>query len=88
MLVETPEVEAFKLLRKYREKSLGIRCFSMHMYDGNREIRRKLMNDAISSMSSGRVRAPKSISFPLCDAVRVHELFEQGGSLGKMVLIP
>jgi NADPH2:quinone reductase len=46
------------------------------------------MNDAISSMSSGRVRAPKSISFPLCDAVRVHELFEQGGSLGKMVLIP
>jgi len=88
MLVATPEAEVFKLLRKYREKSLGIKCFSMHMYDSNREIRRKLMNDAISSMALGRVSAPKSISFPLCDAVRVHELFERGGSLGKMVLIP
>jgi len=46
------------------------------------------MNDAISSMALGRVSAPKLISFPLCDAVRVHELFERGGSLGKMVLIP
>jgi len=50
--------------------------------------RRGLMEQAWSLMASGRVRAPRTLRFPLAQARDVHELLESGQTLGKIVLYP
>lgn len=83
-----PDADIYGELRKRLGKSLGVRVYSVHMLDHDREKRRALMTRAIRLMAAGRLRAPPPTVLPLAEAARAHEMMEAGRSLGKIVLSP
>ena len=83
-----PDADLFGELKKRQEKCLGVRCYSIHSLDHDRELRRALMGRAIELMASGRLRPPPPTLLPLAEAARAHELMEAGRTLGKVVLVP
>ncbi|KQP39713.1 zinc-dependent alcohol dehydrogenase family protein [Pseudorhodoferax sp. Leaf274] len=83
-----PSADVFDTLRQLLGRSLAVRTFSIHAVDADRALRRGLMEQAIALMAAGRVRAPMASRFPLAQARQVHELLDQGGTLGKIVLHP
>jgi NADPH2:quinone reductase len=83
-----PEADLFGEIRKRLGKSLGVRCYSVHALDRERELRRSLMQRAIDLMAAGRLRPPPATVMPLEEAARAHELMEAGRTLGKVVLTP
>ena len=82
-----PDADLYGELRKRLGKSLGVRCYSIHTLDHDRERRRALMERAIRLMAAGRLRPPPTV-LPLAEAARAHEIMEAGRSLGKIVLAP
>jgi len=88
ILAGPPEGDVFAEMRKLLGRSLAIRTFSIHAIDGDRTLRRGLMETAIGLMAAGRVRAPSATHFPLAEARRAHELLDSGSALGKLVLHP
>jgi NADPH2:quinone reductase len=83
-----PDADLYGELRKRLGKSLGVRVYSIHTLDHDRELRRGLMERAIKLMAAGRLRPPPPIVLPLAEAARAHEMMEAGQSLGKIVLAP
>jgi NADPH2:quinone reductase len=83
-----PDADLYGELRKRAGKSLGVRVYSIHTLDHDRELRRALMERAIELMAAGRLRPPPPTVLPLSEAARAHEMMEAGQSLGKMVLVP
>jgi NADPH2:quinone reductase len=83
-----PDADVFGELRKRLGKSLGVRCYSIHTLDHDRELRRALMERAIELMATGRLRPRPPTVVPLADAARAHEMMEAGRTLGKIVLVP
>jgi NADPH2:quinone reductase len=83
-----PDADLFGELRKRLGKSLGVRCYSIHTLDHDRELRRALMERAIELMAAGRLRPPAPTLLPLAEAARAHERMEAGRTLGKIVLVP
>jgi NADPH:quinone reductase len=83
-----PDADIFGELRKRAGKSLGVRVYSIHALDHERELRRALMQRAIDLMAAGRLRPPAATVLPLSDAARAHEMMEAGRTLGKVVLVP
>jgi len=83
-----PDADLFGELKKRQGKCLGVRCYSIHALDHNRELRRALMGRAIELMAAGRLRPPAPTVLPLAQAARAHELMEAGRSLGKLILVP
>ena len=83
-----PDADLYGELRKRLGMSLGVRCYSVHTLDHERELRRALMERAIELMAAGRLRAPPPTVLPLAEAARAHEMMEAGRSLGKIVLTP
>jgi NADPH2:quinone reductase len=88
ILAGPPEGDVFAEMRKLLGRSLAIRTFSIHAIDGDRTLRRGLMETAIGLMAAGRVRAPSATHFPLAGVRRAHELLDSGSALGKLVLHP
>lgn len=83
-----PDLDLLGELRKRQGKCLGVRCYSIHTLDHNRELRRGLMGRAIELMAAGRVRPQAATMLPLAEAARAHELMEAGRTMGKIVLTP
>lgn len=83
-----PDADIYGELRKRLGKSLGVRLYSIHTLDHDRDLRRALMMRAIELMAAGRLHPPPSTVLPLAEASRAHALMEQGQSLGKIVLRP
>jgi NADPH2:quinone reductase len=83
-----PDLDLLGELRKRQGKCLGVRVYSIHTLDHNRELRRGLMGRAIELMAAGRVRPPAATVLPLTEAARAHELMEAGRTMGKVVLAP
>lgn len=83
-----PDLDLFGELRKRQGRCLGVRCYSIHTLDHDRELRRALMERAIGLMAAGRLRPPAPTLLPLAQAARAHEMMEAGRSLGKIVLVP
>jgi NADPH2:quinone reductase len=88
ILAGPPSSDVFEELRRLLGRSLAIRTFSIHAVDADVAQRRGLMEQAIALMASGQVRAPRATRMPLAQARRAHELLDNGGSLGKLVLVP
>jgi NADPH2:quinone reductase len=88
ILAGPPSSDVFDELRQLLGRSLAIRTFSIHAVDADVAQRRGLMEQAIALMASGQVRAPRATRMPLAQARRAHELLDNGGSLGKLVLVP
>lgn len=80
--------DVFAVLRQLLGRSLAVRTFSMHTFDADLATRRALMQDGISLMSSGAVKAPPATVLPLAEARRAHELLDDGNFTGKLVLHP
>jgi NADPH2:quinone reductase len=83
-----PDADLYGELRKRQAKCLGVRCYSIHALDHDRELRRALMERAIGLMASGRLHPPPPTVLPLAEAARAHELMEAGRTMGKIVLAP
>jgi len=83
-----PDADIYGELRKRLGKSLGVRVYSIHTLDHDRELRRALLERAIGLMAAGRLRPPPPTVLPLAEAARAHEIMEAGRSLGKIVLVP
>ena len=80
--------DVFGVLRQLLGRSLAVRTFSMHSFDVDAARRRGLMHDAIALMASGAVQPPPTTTLPLADARRAHELLDEPGFTGKLVLHP
>ena len=83
-----PDADLYGALRQRLGKSLGVRCYSIHTLDHDRELRRALMERAIKLMAAGRLRPPSPTLLPLAEAARAHEMMEAGRTVGKVVLVP
>jgi NADPH2:quinone reductase len=83
-----PDADFFDELRRTLSRSLGIRCYSIHTLDDQKDKRRALMQRAIDLMASGQLRPPKPTILPLEDASRAHEMLEAATTVGKLVLVP
>ena len=83
-----PDADLYGELRKRQGKCLGVRCYSIHALDHERELRRALMERAIELMAAGRLRPPAPTMLPLAEAARAHEMMEAGRTVGKIVLVP
>jgi NADPH2:quinone reductase len=46
------------------------------------------MDEAITLMAAGRVRAPQATVLPLAEAPQAHRIIDAGQAAGKLVLIP
>lgn len=83
-----PTEDTFQVMRQLLEKSLAIRCFSMHTFDADRETRRALMNDAIALLAQKRVSFSPPQIFKLSEVQKTHALLDQGLVSGKLVMHP
>lgn len=83
-----PDANLYAELRRCLGKSVGVRLYSIHTLDEDRETRRALMYRAIELMAAGRLQPPEPTRLPLKDAARAHEMLEAGTALGKLVLMP
>ena len=83
-----PAHDVFQTLRNRLDKSLAIRCFSMHTFDEDRSTRRALMNEAIDLAAQGGIMFPHKHVYPLADVRKAHVLLDQGQVSGKLVMHP
>jgi len=83
-----PDTDVFGLLRELLGKSLGVRCFSMHSFDEDKDARRKMMLSAIDLMSKGYVKAPPSVVMNFSQIAEAHSILDKGLTSGKLVLDP
>jgi NADPH2:quinone reductase len=83
-----PDADLYGELRKRLGKSLGVRVYSIHTLDHDRELRRGLMARAIELMAAGRLRPSPPTVLPLAEAARAHDMMESGRNVGKIVLAP
>jgi NADPH2:quinone reductase len=83
-----PAENMIQELRKRLDRSLAIRCYSIHVLDHDRARRRELMQQAIALMATGRVRPPPPRTFALKDAVEAHRLLDSAQLVGKISLVP
>jgi NADPH2:quinone reductase len=83
-----PDTDVFGLLRELLGKSLGVRCFSMHTFDEDKNKRRNMMLNAIQLMSKGHVRAPPAVVMSFSQVAEAHDILDKGLTLGKIVLKP
>lgn len=81
-----PEKDLFKEMRAHLNKSPAVRCFTMHTYDHDPAIRRRLIEKVLRLFKEGRVRPPIFDRLPLAEARRAHELLDAGEVLGKLIL--
>ncbi len=68
--------------------SLGLQMFSMHLFDKDRTTRRKVTEELIHLLSSGKIAPCIYKRLPLSHASEAHALLENGEVLGKLVLKP
>ncbi|MCD6076460.1 MAG: alcohol dehydrogenase [Ramlibacter sp.] len=83
-----PEADFYGALRQRLGRSLGVRVYSIHTLDDERETRRRLMNEAIDLMARGKLKPPAPTRWPLSRAADAHAAMESRQTLGKLVLIP
>jgi NADPH2:quinone reductase len=83
-----PTGDVLSAMRKRMGDSLGLRMFSMHIFDQNRPRRRKATEELLRLLAAGRIKPMISVRLPLAQASRAHELIESGQVKGKLILKP
>jgi NADPH2:quinone reductase len=87
-LAGKPPDDIYGALRAQSAKNLGLRVFSMHIYDHWREPQQAGMRWLIERLGRGEIRPRIHDRLPLAEARRAHELFESGLVMGKLLLRP
>jgi NADPH2:quinone reductase len=75
------------MLRRWGD-SLGLQIFSMHLLDEDGPTRRKVTEELIRLLSSGKIQPYICKRLPLSSAAEAHALIESGQAMGKIVLKP
>jgi NADPH:quinone reductase len=68
--------------------SLSLQMFSMHLLDEDRVTRRRVTEELIGLLSSGKIAPHICKRLPLSSAAEAHALLETGQVLGKLILRP
>jgi NADPH2:quinone reductase len=80
-----PGADLFPTMRSRGDHTVGLRCFSMHVYEGDPEGRRRIREPAIAMIKSG-VKPFISRSLPMREAPEAHRILESGKNVGRMLL--
>ena len=88
VLAGVPTENLVDELRRRLDRSLAVRCYSIHTLDHDAPRRRALMRDALRLMGERRLRPLPATVFGLSEVRRAHEALDAGGSAGKIVLMP
>ena len=88
VILGMPSEDVFKEMRTLLTRSLALRTFSMHTLDEDVSVRRGLMQQAISQMASGHVKAPTAKILKMTEIQLAHQWLDAGSSMGKIVLQP
>lgn len=87
-LAGLPEDELFAAMRARLGKSLAVRCFSWHAFDGDPEKGRQITAAVVEQFAAGTFNPPVHDRLPLADARRAHEMLDAREIMGKLVLKP
>jgi NADPH2:quinone reductase len=68
--------------------SLGLRAFSMHIFDEDRKRRREATEELIQLLATGKIKPEIADRLPLAEAARAHRMIESGVVKGKLILKP
>lgn len=79
--------DLFPTMRFKGDHVVGLHCFSMHVYEGDPEGRKRIREPAIAMVKAG-VKPFISRSLPLRDAAEAHRILESSKSMGRMLLKP
>jgi NADPH2:quinone reductase len=83
-----PTGDVLAAMRRRMGDSLGLRMFSMHLFDQDRRRRREATEELLRLLAAGKIRPAISTRLPLAEAARAHALIESGQVQGKLVLKP
>jgi NADPH2:quinone reductase len=83
-----PTGDVLGAMRRRMGDSLGLRMFSMHLFDQDRRRRREATEELLRLLAAGKIRPAISTRLPLAEAARAHTLIESGQVQGKLVLKP
>lgn len=82
-----PSEGLFAAIRAQGERAVSLTCFSMHVYEGDPEGRRRIRDPALAMLASG-VKPPPGPRLPLSQAAEAHRMIEAGQSMGRILLKP
>lgn len=83
-----PPTDIFPLIRANSGKCMGMRWFSMHVYDNDPGARRRIVGGLTELLAEGEIRPRIAARLPLAEAAEAHRLFESGAALGRIILKP
>jgi len=83
-----PNDDIFGELRKLSIRSPALRVFNVHTYDHDIPALRRMTRELIGMLAAGEIRPSIGARLPLDRVVEAHRLFEQGQTLGKIILYP
>jgi NADPH:quinone reductase len=81
-----PTQNMMEEMRKHLDVCPAIRCFSFHIYDHDREGRRKIMRQMIGHLAEGAIKPAIFARFKLSEVRLAHELLDSGKALGKIIM--
>lgn len=85
---ELPQENLMAAMRDHLDVCPAVRCFSFHIFDHDREGRRRLMRNAIDALERCAIRPAISARLTLAEVRQAHRLLESGAALGKIVMTP
>lgn len=83
-----PEDNLLAALRAHGAHCPSVRIFEMHIYDDDRDNRRRVMQRVIQSWTAGKISPVVSVRLPLDAAAEAQALIERGETFGKVILKP
>ncbi|TNF54386.1 MAG: alcohol dehydrogenase [Burkholderiales bacterium] len=83
-----PPEDVFVTMRSLLGRSLALRCFSMHTFDADAVLRRRLMDESLVLLAAGHVRVPTPTVLRLHQVQEAHRILDAGATMGKIVLTP
>lgn len=87
-LAGLPEDELFAAMRARLGKSLAVRCFSWHAFDGDPAKGQQITDAVVEQFAAGAFNPPIHELMPLAEARRAHEMLDAREIMGKLVLKP
>jgi len=87
-LAGLPEDELFAAMRARLGKSLAVRCFSWHAFDGDPGKGQQIIDAVVAEFAKGTFNPPVHDRLPLAEARRAHEMLDAREIMGKLVLKP
>jgi len=83
-----PPTDIFPVIRESAGKCMGMRFFSMHVYDNDPDARRRIVGALMDLLAKGAIRPPIAARLKLAEAAEAQRMVENGEALGRVILKP